>query len=160
MIPRYLSTLERLAVRRVEFVVVGGVAAVLQGAPVVTFDLDVVHRRTEENVERLFGALEEMEARYRGDPRALRPSRELLLGPGHHLLATALGPLDLLGTIGKGLTFEALVADAVTLDLPGLSVPVLELSRLIAVKESLGRPKDLAVLPMLKATLDEIRRRS
>lgn len=160
MIPRYLSTLERLAAHRVELVVVGGVAAVLQGAPVVTFDLDVVHRRTGENVERLFDALEELEARYRGDPRALRPSRELLRGPGHHLLATTLGPLDLLGAIGDGLAYEDLVVDTVTLDLPGLAVPVLELSRLIAVKESLGRPKDLAALPTLRATLDEIRRRS
>ena len=159
MTARYLPTLLRLSAHRVELVVVGGVAAVLQGVPVVTFDLDVVHRRTEENVDRLYEALGGMDAKYRGDPRGLRPSREDLRGPGHHLLSTALGPLDLLGAIGGGLAFEDLVGDTVTLDLPGLSVPVLELSRLIAVKEGLGRPKDLAVLPTLKATLEEIRRR-
>jgi hypothetical protein len=38
-----------LVAHDVEFIVVGGVAAVLQGAPVVTFDLDILHRRTPEN---------------------------------------------------------------------------------------------------------------
>jgi hypothetical protein len=38
----------------VEFIVVGGTAAVIMGAPVVTFDIDIVHRRTPENVDRLY----------------------------------------------------------------------------------------------------------
>jgi hypothetical protein len=36
----------------IEFIVVGGTAAVMLGAPVVTQDLDIVHRRTPENVSR------------------------------------------------------------------------------------------------------------
>lgn len=159
MTARYVPALERLAGHGVELVVVGGVAAVLQGAPVVTFDLDLVHRRTEENVKRLLAALGEMEARYRGDPRGLAPSSDLLMGPGHHLLTTVHGPLDLLGAIGDGLTYEHLLQGSLTLELPGFCVPVLELSRLIAVKEFVSRPKDLAVLPTLRATLDEIRRK-
>src|SRR5690606_38182380 len=92
---RYRRTLELLSRHGVDFVVVGGVAAVLQGVPLVTFDVDVVHGRTDENVDRLLAALAELDARYRGDPRGLVPTRETLLGPGQHLLSTALGPLDL-----------------------------------------------------------------
>jgi len=156
---RYRRTLELLSRHGVDFVVVGGVAAVLQGVPLVTFDVDVVHGRTDENVDRLLSALAELDARYRGDPRGLAPTRETLLGPGHHLLSTALGPLDLLGAVAGGLAYEDLARDTVTLDLAGLAVPVLSLPRLIEVKEATGRPKDLAALPTLRATLEEIRRK-
>ena len=157
---RYRQTLELLGGHGVELVVVGGIAAVLQGVPLVTFDLDIVHRRTAGNVDRLLAALDELGARYRGDPRGLAPSRDTLMGPGHHLLSTRLGPLDVLGAVANGLVFEDLVADTVTLELEELRVPVLDLARLIAVKEATGRPKDLAALPTLKATLEEIRRKA
>jgi hypothetical protein len=45
--------MQTLADHRVEFIVIGGVCAVLHGAPVTTFDLDVVHSRTPENLNRL-----------------------------------------------------------------------------------------------------------
>jgi len=41
--PDFFAILEALAAHKVDFIVVGGVAAVLQGAPIATFDLDVVH---------------------------------------------------------------------------------------------------------------------
>jgi hypothetical protein len=37
----------------IAFIVVGGAAAVLQGVPITTMDLDIVHRRTPENVLRI-----------------------------------------------------------------------------------------------------------
>jgi len=46
---RFLDILSVLCRHQVDFVVVEGVAAVLEGAPVSTFDLDVMHRRTEDN---------------------------------------------------------------------------------------------------------------
>ena len=158
MSARFRPTMEALAHRRVEFIVVGGVAAALQGAPVLTFDLDVVHLRTEENVGRLLAALADLGARYRGDPRNLAPSGKDLMGPGHHLLETTHGALDLLGAVAPGLAYEDLVGHTVSLDLEVASIPVLELSKLIEIKEAAGRPKDLAALPTLRATLEESRR--
>lgn len=158
MIVRFRPTLEALASRRVESIVVGGVAAVLQGAPIATFDLDLVHRRSAENVARLHDALTALQATYRGDPRGLTPTQATLLGPGHHLLSTVHGPLDLLGSIGDGLTYEDLIPDTLILEIDGEQIPVLELSRLIEVKEAVGRAKDLAVLPTLRATLEASRR--
>lgn len=61
------ETLTALAQHEVSFIVVGGVAAVLAGAPISTFDLDIVHERSPSNAARLLSALTQMEARYR-DP--------------------------------------------------------------------------------------------
>lgn len=153
----FRRALKVLAAHEVEFVVVGGISAILRGAPVVTFDLDLVHRRTPENVRRLLAALRSIDARYRHDPRGLVPEEKHLLGPGHNLLQTACGPLDALGAIEDGLSFEDLLADSEEMRVgPDLSVRVLSLRRLVELKEAAGRPKDLAVLPTLRATLVEL----
>ncbi len=152
--------LERLVDHEVEFIVVGMTAGVLQGAPVTTIDLDVVHRRTHENVARLLRALEELDAVYRHDPRRLRPTESHLASEGHQLLRTNLGDLDCLGTIDDGRTYDDLLPNTIAMALEqGKTIRVLSLRALIEAKERAGRPKDLAVLPVLRATLDETRRR-
>ena len=129
----------------------------LHGAPVTTFDLDVVHARNPENIARLLSALEELEAVYRAQPeRQLRPDESHLAGPGHQLLLTTFGPLDVLGMIGKSRTWEDLRAHTQTMEIePGEVVRVLDLEMLITVKEELGFPKDTAVLPVLRQALKE-----
>jgi hypothetical protein len=116
-------------------VLVGGVAAVVEGAPVTTFDVDVVHERSARNVRRLRAALNELGARYRTRPELDRsPSSDDLLGPGHHLLSTRLGPLDVLGVIGKERSYPSLVRSARRRKLGSYFVPVLDLRTQIAVK--------------------------
>jgi len=149
--------IQTLAAHDVEFIIVGGVAALLQGAPINTIDLDIVYARSLENVDRALEALAELGAIYRDDGRRLRPTRSHLESPGHKLLETRHGPLDLLGTIEVDTGFEDLLADAEWLDLGGIQVRVLSLPRLIRVKESLARPKDQNMLAVLRATLDERR---
>ncbi len=158
---RFAEILQLLASSEVEFVVVGMTAGILQGAPVTTIDLDVVHRRTSENVARLLGVLATLDAVYRHDPRKLRPQQSHLMGPGHQLLATTLGDLDCLGAIDEGKGYEDLIGHSVAMTLSGArEINVLGLTALIEMKERLGRPKDLAALPVLRATLDELTRRS
>jgi len=153
--------LRRLAAGEVEFIVVGMTAGVLHGAPVSTFDLDIVHRRTTENIDRLLRVLADLDAVYRKDPRNLRPTASHLASPGHQLLRTSLGDLDCLGTIDDDKSYEDLLPRTIELALAdGHTLRVLELTALIEAKERAARPKDLAVLPYLRATLDEIRRRS
>jgi hypothetical protein len=83
----------------VDFVVVGGVAAVLRGAPVGAFDLDVVRSTAPQNIGKLLAALEDLDACYCAQPeRRLRPDTTHLSSPGRRLLMTRLGPADLLGT--------------------------------------------------------------
>jgi hypothetical protein len=150
-----------LVAHDVRFVVVGGVAAVLQGAPLATFDLDVVHDRSADNVQRLLGALDDLGARSRLHLQAIvRPDASHLVGPGHVLLTTDGGDLDLLGTAGRGRGYDDLVGHSTPMEVgPGLVVQVLDLPTLIELKEEAGRAKDLAALPTLRATLEERRRR-
>lgn len=146
---------------QVAFIVVGGAAAQFQGAPISTFDIDILYARSEENIERLLAALTEMEAEFRGDiaGRRLRPNASHLASPGHKLLKTRFGQLDVLGSIEEATSYEEALGDAVTLDIDGMAVQVLGLARLITVKQKAGRPKDLAVLPVLRATLERSRKR-
>ncbi len=154
--PKFKDALEVLAKHRVDLVVVGGVAAVLNGAPIATFDLDVVHARSQDNLDRLAAALKDLEARYRDlGGRDLRPETSALAGDGHHLLLTRCGPLDVLGQIGNGRRYEDLLPDAVTINVGSAIVRVLGLSTLIRTKEEAGREKDLAVLAILRQTLRE-----
>ena len=159
--PRFLELLRVLTLQRVDFIVVGGVSAVLHGAPVTTFDLDVVHARDPENVARLLSALDELEAVCRIRPeRWLRPAESHLAGPGHQLLLTKFGPLAVLGMIGKSRTWEDLYNHTRSIKIePGVPVRVLDLEMLIAIKEELGFPKDVAMLPVLRQALKEQSRR-
>jgi hypothetical protein len=154
-LPKFRETLEVLDRHRVECIVVGGVAAVLQGVPISTLDTDILYRRTADNIDRLVVALRELEAIYR-DPagRRIEPDATRLAAGGHHLLATRLGPLDVLATIGAQRTYEDLERHAARYALEGgMNVLLLELRAIIETKEQAGRSKDLLALPVLRETL-------
>jgi predicted nucleotidyltransferase len=144
-----------LTAHEVEFLVVGGVAAALQGAPVTTQDVDIVYRIDEENIGRLLRALDELHAIARGDPRQLRFNETHLRTTGHKLTITDAGALDVLGSIQDGLRYEDLASSSDELEVAGHRTRVLKLELLIDLKRSLARPKDLAMLPVLEATLRE-----
>jgi hypothetical protein len=152
---RYVETLGLLVRAEVEFIVVGMAAGILQGAPAITLDLNIVHRRTPENVTRLLTVLETIRAVARGDERRIAPAASHLLGPGHILLTTDNGDFDCLGTVDDAKTYEDLLPLSRALTLDGREIRVLDLAALIEVKRRAGRPKDLALLPVLEATLDE-----
>ncbi len=148
----FLRILKLLESHGVEYVVVGGVAAVLHGAPVTTFDIDALMKVDEVNADRLLAALNVLDARYR-EHGTLKPTRADILAGGHLLLMTNSGPLDILGFIGKGKRYEDF-ADAFSMIAVGdLSVRVLGIGALIEEKRALGRDKDLAVVRLLEAVL-------
>jgi hypothetical protein len=123
------AILRALGAHGVDYIVVGGVCAVLSGAPVATFDLDVVHSRTRENVQRLLAALKELKACYRTNPeKSLKPTESHLSSAGHQLLMIRFGPLDVLGLIGAGREYQDLLPH--TKDLRGLAI----LRRVLAEK--------------------------
>ena len=151
--------LAELDAQKVEFIVVGGVAAALQGAPVLTQDMDIVYRIEEANLFRLKVALNALNAVSRDDPRKLRFDETHLRTRGHKLAMTDAGALDVLGAINGDVTYEDLLPYAEELEVSGIVVQVLSLERLIQLKRELGRPKDIAMLPVLEATLREANRR-
>jgi len=156
---RFYELLTSLVEGNVAFIVVGGVAAVLDGAPVSTFDLDVVYSLDETNIDRLAGVLEELSAVYI-DPggRMIRPTVERLRGGGHHLLRTRHGRLDVMGSVGIALAYPDLLSRSRTHTVRSVEIMVLDLETLIATKEAANRPKDRAVLDLLRETLAERQR--
>ena len=155
--PKFGALLRILRANCVDFIVVGSVAGVLQGAPLSTFDLDVVHSRAATNLDRLLATLDELDACYRGQgTRKLKPDRSHLASGGYQLLITRSGPLDLLGIVGNNLDYDALLSETREMDVgDGLKVKVLNLDALIRIKEQSGRDKDKAALPLLRRTLEE-----
>jgi len=158
----FLAALRALHEGGVKFAVVGGVAAVLNGAPVNTFDLDIVPARDEENVAKLLRVLDTIDAIYRMQPgRRLKPDASHLRSPGHHNLITSCGPVDVLGTIGRGLGYEDLLPHTIEMETGGgVRVRVLDLATIIVLKEELAGEKDRAVLPVLRRTLEQKQRGS
>ena len=131
----------------------------LEGVPVNTFDVDVVPCREPANVDRLMAALDSLDAVYRLRSE-LKPNASHLASADHKLLMTRFDPLDVLGTIGSGRGYDDLLPHSVEVELDdGLRVQVLNLETLIAVKEEVAGEKDLAVLPVMRRTLEEKRRR-
>jgi hypothetical protein len=157
--PSLTSILDVLLDHEVEFVLVGALAAVAQGAPVTTHDVDIVHSRTPENLDRLMAALASMKARYRGraPDSPLPPDPGALATPGHSLFATDLGPLDCLGAIERGMAYDDLFPLAVELELDGRVLRALGLETLVSLKRSSTEPKDRLVLPVLEETLRRLR---
>jgi hypothetical protein len=157
----FVAILRQLKAADVDFVVVGGLAAVLNGAPVDTFDVDLVHSRDPANISRLLPQLTELDAILRIPPeRQLRPELSHLADPGPLNLITRYGPLDLLGTIGSGLGFEDLLPHSLEMKIAAeTSVNVLDLATLIALKEESMGEKDRITLPVLRRTLEEKRRK-
>jgi hypothetical protein len=144
----------------VEFIVVGGVSALLQGVPIVTQDLDVCYRRSPENVRRLAAALRPFHPRLRELPEGVPnvvDERTFQMGANFTLDLEG-EDLDLLAEMSGIGGYDDIVRTAVELDLPDHRVRVLALEQLIATKRAAGRAKDLAILPLLEATLAESKR--
>lgn len=144
-----------LTQHEVDFALVGGLAGVMQGAPIQTQDIDVLYSLRRPNPSRLLSAIQELDATFWGDARKLRPGLSHMESRGHKLLATTCGRLDCLATIEDDTTFEDVLDHLDAMELDGVPLRVLSLPRLIEVKRKLTRPKDKLALLQLEATLEE-----
>lgn len=92
------EVLEGLLKAKVDFILVGGLAAVIQGAPVTTMDVDIVHNQSPENIARLFAFLKSIEAvQRRLDDKLIEPKTLDLSGKGHVLLTRNSWPISFSG---------------------------------------------------------------
>jgi predicted nucleotidyltransferase len=137
--------LRRLVDGKVDFVVVGGVAVVLQSQPRFTKDLDVCYATDDDNLTRFGAVLTSLNARLRGidedlpfvaDSRTLRQTQILCL-------STDEGEIDLLVEPSGAPPYRKLRADADVVDLDGVQVRVASIEHLLAMKQAAGRPQDL-----------------
>jgi predicted nucleotidyltransferase len=142
-----------LAEAGVDFIVIGGAAATLHGSPQGTLDLDIIRHRTPDNIARLLRVLDDLQAYTRLDRRRVHVDESHLEGDGALLLATRLGPLDLLGTLNDGRGYEELLPHTDLFEIAGHAVRVLDLPTLIEVKAAAGRDKDKLAVAHLLAIL-------
>ena len=155
------AILRQLTAFRVEFVLIGGIAAAVQGSIRPTYDVDICYRRTMENLQRLTDALAPWHPTLRGAPKHLPfqwNARTLEAGL-NFTLETDMEALDLLGeVVGLG-SYEQIVTVSEVVELFEMPIRVLTLEGLIASKRATGRPRDREHLLELEALL-ELRRQA
>jgi hypothetical protein len=144
----------------VDFVVVGGVAVVVQSTPRFTEDLDISYALDHDNLDRLGDVLMNLGARLRAvdedlpfipDGRTLRHTRLLTL-------TTSEGDLDLLAEPDGSPGYAALRRRANRIDIEGVTVMLASIEDLIAMKQAAGRPKDLVDIESLEIARARMRR--
>jgi hypothetical protein len=150
--------LKALARRQVRYVLVGAIAARLQGFPRLTADADITPARDADNLERLSAALRDLDARVytesvpEGLPFSCEPA--MLARAGVWNLITDAGRLDVIfepsGTAG----YDDLAASAVAYEAFGLEVRAASLEDILRSKLASSRPQDqqdaITLIEMLK----------
>lgn len=146
-----------LADGKVDFIMIGGNAAVVHGSARVTYDVDVVYARNRDNLVRLVSALCPHKPYLRGAPPGLpfRFDVATLEAGLNFTLTTALGDLDLLGEVTGGGRFEDLLPRSIEIDVAGARIHCVDLPTLIRLKRAAGRPKDFEAIAELEALLEE-----
>lgn len=144
----------------VDFVVVGGLAAVLHGSARITQDLDVTYSAEPASLEVLGQALLDLDAQLYGigEDVAFVADARTLAGTEILTLATRLGKLDLLRAPSGAPAYEVLRSRAQLVNAGDLAVRIADTDSLIAMKRSAGRAKDLADIEELE-TIADVRRR-
>lgn len=155
--------LETLARHRVQYVLIGGLAAQAHGSPSITGDLDICYARDADNLEQLAGALSEMMAIRRGlppdSPRMPPLDSRTLRAGGLFTLTTTFGDFDLLADPDPGFDYQTLADHAVSATVHGSDIAIASLDDLMAMKRAAGRPKDRIELEILGALREQIDRR-
>jgi hypothetical protein len=152
-VPDLESLLDRVIRAQVEFVVVGGFAAVAHGVSLPTQDIDVCCRFTPENLLKLQGAIVDLHPVHRMVPSrpSLSLTAEACAGLRNIYLDTDWGQLDCLGEVlGVG-DYEDVVAQSISVELAGGVCRILSIDALIRAKEAMGRQRDLEAALQLRA---------
>lgn len=149
------ATLSR---HQVDYVTIGGIAIQAHGGQRLTQDLDIAIAAATENLERLAGALAEIDARILGpDGQRSRstPTASLLGSSDQWHFVTVHGALDVITLPAHLGPFEHMRARAHQTPLGDLIVPIAHRDDLLKMKRAVGRPQDLADVRFLESLPDE-----
>ncbi len=156
---KFEAATQALADAGVEFVLIGGWAAILNGSARSTRDLDICFARSADNRRRIVAALAPYHPRPRDFPFDLpfiRDATTLDNGTAF-ILTRTLGPVDLPAEVsGLGGFPEVWIASR-EVEAFGRTVRTLDLNGLIAAKRAAGRPKDLEALWELESLRDALK---
>jgi predicted nucleotidyltransferase len=140
----------------VQFVIIEGLAAVLQGSAYVTADLDLCYSRKKENPQKLARALTAFHPSLRAvtEPVPFSLDASALASGMNFTLATDAGDLDILGEVTGMGDYQKVVTFAEEMEIFGITCKVLTVEGLIKAKQAVARAKDLRLLPELEALLE------
>jgi len=144
----------------IDFILIGGKAAILLGSARVTFDTDIVYDRSKANLEKISRLLKPLSPYLRGAPPGLPFVLDVptLRNGLNFTLTTRLGDLDLLGEVTGGGTYKQLLPRTFVVEAFGVKFRCVDLPTLIKLKRAAGRPKDLESIAELEALLEETSR--
>jgi hypothetical protein len=152
------AVIRLLGRHEVRYVLIGGLAAITHGAPLVTQDVDVCHARDPANLDRLADALREVHAELRGAEPGLpfRLDAATLERGDAFTFTTDIGWLDIMVTPAGVAGYDELARTATPFPLFGHEVLVASIDDLIRMKRAAGRRKDLLAVEELGALRDEM----
>lgn len=147
----------RLAEHKVEFVLVGGLAAVTHGSSMTTQDIDICCDFSTTNLMRIQTALEKLHPIHRMTTNRvpLELTKDNCGALNNLYIDTDWGPLDCLSEVlGLG-NFEEVVRLSENIELDGLPCRILCIDALITAKKAMGRPKDIETIKQLEVIQKE-----
>ena len=154
-----LMLLQKLNEQGVDYVLVGGMAAIAHGARVVTEDVDVCASMSSENKQRIVRAMEGLHAKWSrrpGPPLWLESVLERLEEMRNIYLDTDLGVIDFLGELPGVGDFQYAKANSHVVTIaPGFKCNLLSIDALLACKRAANRPKDQQSIRILEAIRNE-----
>lgn len=151
------AILQNLSKGGVDFILIGGLAAIVHGTARVTYDVDVVYSRASENMQRIVETLAPLSPYLRDAPPGLpfRLDLRTLRNGLNFTFKTTLGDLDLLGEAAGGGSYETLLPFSEEAEAFGVRVRTVNLEKLIELKRAAGRPKDFEAIAELEAIRQE-----
>ncbi len=154
--PNLERLLERLVRQEVEFVVIGGYAAMAHGSTYLTAILDICMPFTGTNLERIHAAFTDLHPYHRMTPQKIpfTVPADVEHGFKNVYLKTDLGQIDCLGSLPDVGDYEFAKTHRVSMKVPFGECRFLNCPTLIRAKEIVGRPKDFLVAKQLRAILD------
>jgi hypothetical protein len=152
-----LETFDRHAV---DFIVIGGVAGLIHGSALPTYDFDVLYARDDRNLERMAAALADLHVTLRGAPPDLpfQTDARTLAAGSNFTFESDVGPFDILGEADGMRDYETMRSASAQEELWGVPVRVSSIDDLIRMKRAAGRPKDRSMVEELTALVEDQRR--
>lgn len=154
------ALLKNLLEQDIDFVLIGGFAAVVHGSTLVTQDLDICAAITDQQIDNLRKALKSLNPIHRMNAKAkvsfLEHPKDIT-GISNIYLNTDLGILDILSETQPAGNFAEIKSRAVEISLYGYKCKVISIDDLIRVKEAMRRPKDLQAVEELRLVLQKIK---
>ena len=141
-----------------DFILIGGLAANLHGSARFTYDLDALYDRSRTNLERIVQVLLPLHPYLRGAPPGLpfTLNVQTLRNGLNFTFTTDLGDLNLLGEVPGGRDYPEVLPHSTEMELvDGTGFRLVNLDRLLRMKNAAGRAKDLEVLAELRSRWSE-----